>query len=252
MQLSENGYRETADLTCVFATAGSRQIVNADIAAFGLTRSWHVRLVCVGLSPLLPPADVTNRSTQAEPRRRSAPVLARVSRLCLCSLTIAGRRGQMSQVRFAPSLYEMRNFSPGQVWAGFFVGGRRASDVHCRFIRTAISSPAITRTRRGRVADRTHDLEQRRPAVTLARPCRRASDRCSGNCLASQQPVCSSFVFGRRATKLIKTTPSHDGLARPCVLRFFSRVNKRGPASVDIFVRPAPARSRWSQSKSAR
>jgi hypothetical protein len=38
-----------------------------------------VRLVCVGIPPLLPPADITNRSTQAKPRRRSTPVLARVS-----------------------------------------------------------------------------------------------------------------------------------------------------------------------------
>jgi hypothetical protein len=39
----------------------------------------NVRLVCVGIPPLLPPADITNRSTQAKPRRRSTPVLARVS-----------------------------------------------------------------------------------------------------------------------------------------------------------------------------
>ena len=39
----------------------------------------NVRLVCVGLPPLLPPADLADRSTQAKPRRRSTPVLARVS-----------------------------------------------------------------------------------------------------------------------------------------------------------------------------
>jgi hypothetical protein len=43
------------------------------------TAGRNVRLVCVGLPPLLPPADLADRPAQAGTRRRSAPVLALLS-----------------------------------------------------------------------------------------------------------------------------------------------------------------------------
>ena len=86
----------------------------------------------------------------------------------------------MNRDEVYPSLCEMRNFSPGQVWAGAFVGGRqapaRSPRVHPNrnIINSQYEDP------RGRVSliviaiavvmpgSETHDLERRQPLAILA------------------------------------------------------------------------------------
>jgi hypothetical protein len=80
----------------------------------------NVRLVCVGIPPLLPPADITNRSTQAKPRRRSTPVLARVSH----EFT---RRAQVISASQSATLLEAVEGCGSQVCSDFGTRGNGAA-----------------------------------------------------------------------------------------------------------------------------